>query len=115
VKLLLLLNTFIILTPLAWGASWWFSLKAIAQERTNWRNKMSLAALAIATITGWLWLPAAFYASSHLVVVDKWVSIAVLLCAVAIIVCFFGKPKLIIPIALTCLGTASFWVGSTVP
>jgi hypothetical protein len=49
------MNVFMILAPFAWGASWWFGLKAIAQEPNNRRNRMSLISLGVVTIAGVLW------------------------------------------------------------
>jgi hypothetical protein len=114
-----LLNSFMLLTPVAWFTSWWFGLKAIADDRKSWRTRVSIAALGITTLTGLLWLPSAFYAARHGITsvpaIDKWTAIASLTCGFALALCLFGRPKLIIPIALTCLGTASFWIGTTIP
>ena len=115
-----LLNTLIILAPFAWVASWWFGLKALVQDRKNWRIRLSVAALGLTTIVGLLWLPAGFYAAHHPEMgkdrtLDAFTAIAVLACGVALILSLFGKPRLIIPIVITCLGTASFWFGTTIP
>ncbi len=115
-----LLNTFMLLTPVAWFTSWWFGLKAIADDGKSWRNRVSLAALGIVTLTGLLWLPAMMIAVSHppshnARTADEFAGVAVLVCGLALILSFVGRPRLIAPIVLTCLGTASFWIGTTIP
>jgi hypothetical protein len=117
---ILLLDTFIVLTPFAWGTACWFALKAIALDRKNWRNKVSVTALGITTLAGLLSLPAGFY-SAHspgtgkFRTIDEWTAVAVVMCGLALVLSLLGRPKLIIPIALACMGTASFWIGTTIP
>ena len=115
-----LLNTFLILTPFAWGAACSFTLKAIAQDRNNWRTRTSSVALAIATVAGLLFLPVMMMVGRHpgmqnVRTLDAYAATSVVVCGVALVVSFFGKPKLIVPIVLTCLGTASFWIAATIP
>jgi hypothetical protein len=73
------INVFMILAPFAWGTSWWFGLKAIAQEPNSWRNRMSLISLGVVTIAGLLWLPAVLYAThdgQHVRTIELWSGIA---------------------------------------
>jgi len=81
---------------------------------------VSLFALAIVTITGLLWLPAGFHAArnpgtGNYRTIDEWTAAAIVVCGSALILSLLGRPKLIIPIALTCFGTAAFWIGTTIP
>lgn len=125
-----LLNSFIILTPFAWGTSTWLSVKAITSEPTNWRNRedigifwqnrASVSALGIVTVVGLLWLPAGFYAARHtdtgnIRIMDQFAAMAVVACGLALILSLLDRPKLIAPIVVTCVGTASFWFGTTIP
>jgi hypothetical protein len=117
---MLLLNILIILTPFAWGTACWFSFKATAQDRKSWRNRLSLVALSIVTLVGLLWLPAGFIAArdpgtGKFRIIDEWTAVAEVICGCALILSLFGRPKLIIPIALTCLGAGAFWIGTTIP
>ena len=34
---------------------------------------------------------------------------------VALVFCLFGRPRLILPIAVACIGTGLFWLFSTIP
>ena len=113
--MLLFLNTLVLVTPFAWAAAWWLVVTAIVRERRKWRNEVSLVSLGTATVAGLLWVPAGLYTTRDPVAgalrsVDEWTIAAVIICGLALILCFFGKAKLIVPIALTCLGTASFWI-----
>lgn len=118
---MLVMNLFMILAPFAWGTGWWFGLKAITQDPNSWRNRASIFSLGIVTAAGLLWLPAAFYAahsgrtSEHLRTIDLWSGVAILICAVALILSLFGRPRLILPIAVAALGTSCFWIGTTIP
>ena len=115
----LLLDILIGLAPFAWFASWWFGLKALERDK-NWRTRLSIAALSIVTIAAALWFPAGLYASKHSIsgnarTIDEFTAVAVLTCGFALILSLFGRPKLIVPIVVTCLGAASWWFGTTIP
>jgi hypothetical protein len=115
-----LLNLFLILTPFAWGVACWFTVKGIAQDRNNWRTRTSFVALAIATVEGLSFLPVMMIVGHHpgmqnVRALDADAAAAVVVGGIALVVSFFGKPKLIVPIVLTCLGTASFWIAATIP
>src|SRR5438874_10767865 len=115
------LNTFVIFAPFAWGTSCWFGLKAITEEPKSWRNRVSICSLTIVTLAGLLWLPAALFlahkrsGSNFFGTAHGWAAMAILICACALVLSLFGKPRLVTPIVFTCLGTASFWFGTTIP
>jgi hypothetical protein len=97
-----------------------FALKAIVENRNNWRARVSLVALSIVTLVGLLWLPAGFIAARHpgtgkLRIIDELTAVAELIFGCALVLSLFGRPKLTIPIALTCLGVGGFWIGTTIP
>ena len=117
---MLLMNTFVILTPFAWAAAWVFALRAILKEPKSWRNRVSLGSLALLTLLGLLWLPVAVYSSrtgsptgagfaARMKNVQDWSGVAARGCAVPLVLSFFGRPRLIAPIVIACIGTALFW------
>ena len=117
---MLLMNTFVILTPFAWAAAWVFALRAILKEPKSWRNRVSIGSLGLLTTIGLLWLPVAVYSSgteslagaefaAHLKNVQDWSRLAGRGCAVPLVVSLFGRPRLIAPVAIACIGTALFW------
>jgi hypothetical protein len=116
-----ILNTLIILAPFAWISGWWFGLKGTTQQPKSWQNWVSITSLGLVTVAGLLWFPAALFASrngwasEHVRTVQAWSGIAVLICAAALVLSLFGKPRLILPIVVACLGAASFWIGTTIP
>jgi hypothetical protein len=46
---------------------------------------------------------------------DAWERGAVRILLVALILCLFGRPRLILPIAVSCVGAALFWFFSNMP
>jgi hypothetical protein len=94
------------------------------KEPAGWRNRASLSSLVLASL-GALLLPITVIVapkanwSSYLGVaeqvrfVESWEKVAVRMLLVALVLCFFGRPRLIGPIAFACIGTAIFWMGST--
>jgi hypothetical protein len=54
------------------------------------------------------------WGAEHVETIELWAVFAGLICAGAFILSLFGKPRLIGPIAVTCLGAAAFWFGTTI-
>ena len=117
---MLLMNIFVILTPFAWAAAWVFALRAILKEPKSWRNRISIGSLGLLTLIGLLWLPVAVYSSGtesaasagfavHMKNVQEWSKFAGRGCVLPLVLSFFGRPRLIAPIAMACIGTALFW------
>ena len=46
--------------------------------------------------------------------VELWEVVAIGTLLVAFVLCFFGRPRLIAPIAIACVGTALFWLFTTI-
>jgi hypothetical protein len=113
-----------LLAPVGLIYSWHFYFTRIRKELAGWRNRASLSSLVLATL-GALLLPITMIFapkanwSSYVGVaeqvhfVESWEKVAVRTLLVALVLCFFGRPRLIGPIAVACIGTAIFWMGST--
>jgi len=105
---------------------WHFYLTRIRQEPAGWRNRISLSSLVLASTGALLWpitrmvAPKADWSSyvgvaQQLHFVESWGKIAVRILLVAFVLCFFGRPRLIVPIAVACIGTTLFWAFSNMP
>jgi hypothetical protein len=46
---------------------------------------------------------------------QTWTKVSVRICALSLVLSFFGRLRLIVPVACACVGTAVFWVMSTIP
>jgi len=114
------IDAFVILTPFAWATASILAWRAILEDPKSWRNRVSLAALGLLTLFGLLWLPIAGYASgsdslagaevgARIDQFEAWAKFAGRGSAVALVLSLFGRPQLIAPIVIACIGTAFFW------
>jgi hypothetical protein len=117
---------FILLSPAGLVYAWVFYWTRMKTEPGNWRSRVTLASLVLASIAILLWpicrvlMPKADWQTwagvgHQLQWVDSWEKVAVRILLVALILCFFGRPRLIIPIAVASVGAALFWVFSNIP
>jgi hypothetical protein len=113
-----------LLAPVGLIYSWYFYLVKIRKEPAGWRNRMSLLSLALGSLGALLWPVTMMFApkadwTSYVGVarqvefVESWEKIGVRTLLVAFVLCFFGRPRLIAPIAIACVGTALFWLFTT--
>jgi hypothetical protein len=115
-----------LLAPVGLIYGWYFYFNRIRREPAGWRNRISVSSLVLATLGALLWpitmivAPKADWSNyigvaEQLHFVELWEKVAVRTLLVAFVLCFFGRPRLIGPIAVACIGTAIFWIGSTMP
>jgi hypothetical protein len=116
----------ILLSPAGLVYAWAFYWVRMKTEPGNWRGNVTLASLVLASVAILLWpicrvlMPRADWQSGagvgHQVQwVDSWEKCAVRILLIALILCFFGRPRLIMPIAVACVGAALFWDFSNMP
>jgi|SRR5208283_407026 hypothetical protein len=121
-----LLGFIALLAPVGFIYGWHFYITRIRHEPAAWRNRISVSSLTLASLGALLWpitmvfAPKADWRSyvgvaQQVQFVESWEKVAVRTLCIALILCFFGRPRLIIPIAIACLGTALFWFFSTIP
>jgi hypothetical protein len=115
-----------LLAPFGLIYGWHFYFTRIRKEPAGWRNRASILSLVLASLGGLLWPimltfePRADWRSyvgvaEQVHFVESFEKAAVRTLLLAFVLCFFGRPRLIGPIAVTCIGTAIFWIGSTMP
>ena len=99
--------------------SWFRLLKTSSEKWFCWRDWVSLAAVALASVAVFLrFVMPAFWVSdfgAQVRVAQTWTKVSVRICALAPLLGFLGRPRLIAPIASACFGTAVFWIMSTIP
>jgi len=106
--------------------SWYFYFAKIRKEPVGWRNRVSLLSLVLVSLGGLLWpvtmilAPKADWTSyvgvaRQVQFVESLEKIGVRTLLFAFVLCFFGRPRLIAPIAVACVGTALFWLFTTMP
>jgi hypothetical protein len=111
--------------PIGLIYSWHFYFTRIRREPASWRNRISVSSLVLASVGASLvpltriFAPTADWSSyvgvaRQVDFVEAWEKVAVRTLLVAFVLCFFGRPRLIAPIAVACLGTTLFWMFSTI-
>jgi hypothetical protein len=97
-----------------------------SQEPVGWRGRATLLSLVLVSLAASLWLlmelrmPGADWRTGtgvgHQV---AWVyahaRVALYALLVALVLSLFGRPRLILPIVVACIGTGLFWLFSTMP
>ena len=115
--------TIIFLAPVALIYSWHFYFTQMRKEPTGWRNRVTLLSLGLVTLTALLLpvmlmlMPRADSGSGvdQVEWVESWHRPIFRTLLVALLLCLFGRPRLIAPIAIAALGMAVFWIISTAP
>jgi hypothetical protein len=116
----------ILLAPLGLLYGWFFYLKRMRREPRSWRSLISVVSLSLVSIAVLLWpamallTPQADWGTGvgvgHQV---QWVEAceraAFRTLLAALVLSLFGRPRLILPIAVACVGSALFWNFSTIP
>lgn len=115
-----------LLAPVGLIYGWHFYFTRIRREPAGWRNRISLVSLMLASLGALLWPVTMVFApkadwrnyvgvAQQVHFVESWEKVAVRTLLVAFVLCFFGRPRLIAPVAVACIGTTLFWIGSTMP
>lgn len=121
-----ILGLIALLAPVGLIYGWNSYFTRIRKEPAGWRNRASILSLVLASLGALLWPimlafePRADWRSyvgvaEQVHFVESFERVAVRTLLLAFVLCFFGRPRLIGPIAVACIGTAIFWIGSTMP
>jgi hypothetical protein len=96
--------------------SWYFYFSRIRREVAGWRNRVTVLSLTLVSICVLL-LPVILVLMPRVVGVpqkfqflESWRTPIVRILLAAFLLCFFGRPRLIGPVAVACLGTALIWL-----
>jgi hypothetical protein len=121
-----ILGLVIVLAPVGLIYGWHFYFATIRREPPGWRNRISGLSLLFCSVGVLLWPVAMMLAPKadwrsyegaprQLHFVYSWERVVLYGLFATLVLCFFGRPRLIVPIAVGCIGTALFWLGSTMP
>lgn len=116
----------VLLAPVGLIYGWFFCWTRMRHESGNWRNRITVVSLALISLAALAWpimaslMPRADWGSGvgvgHQVVwVEAWHKPIFRTLLVALALGVLGRPRLILPIAIACVGTALFWLFSTMP
>ncbi len=107
----------VLLSPVGLVYSWWFYLTRMKKEQTGWRKRVTLLALSLVSLVVLLWpvMVAVSPRADDVDWIESWHRPVFRTLLVALVLGLFGRPRLILPIAVACVGTAVFWLISTMP
>lgn len=111
--------------PVALIAAWWLLIIGEKRGRRSWRNRVTLVSLVLLTRAGLLFIPVTIYNSgthwksageldTHMRHTLTAAAIAIRTCGIALLLSFFGEPRLIALIAIGCIGTWLLWAISII-
>jgi len=107
----------VLLAPVGLLYSWWFYLTRMAEEQTGWRKRVTLLSLALVSLVVLLWpvMVALTRRADDVAWIESWHRPVFRTLIVALLLGLFGRPRLILPIVVACVGAAIFWMVSTMP
>jgi hypothetical protein len=116
----------VLLAPVGLLYGWIFFWTRMRHETWSWRTWVTVVSLALASLAVVSWpvimllKPQADWGTGvgvgHQVEwVEAWHRPIFRTLLAAFVLCFFGRPRLILPIAVGCIGTATFWLFSMMP
>jgi hypothetical protein len=116
----------ILLAPAGLAYGWFFYSTRMKADPWNWCKRLTLLSLVLVSLVIVLWpvsrvlMPRGDWASGagigrQVRWVESWDKGAIRVLAVTLVLSLFGRPRLILPIAVACIGTALFWWFSTIP
>ena len=121
-----ILGVIALLAPVGLVYSWHFYWTQIRKAPSQWRDRATLLSLALVSLVALLWpvmmvlTPRADWGTGLGVAhqaqwVESWHTPILRSLLGAFVLALLGRPRLIGPIAIACIGTAIFWIGSTMP
>ena len=115
---------FVLLSPIGLLYGWFFYLKRMGHENWSWRNRVTLVSLTLVSLAFVSWPVMAVLApradwSTYVGVrhqlewIQRWYKPIFLMLVGSVALSLFGRPRLILPIAVSCVGTAMLWLFSS--
>jgi hypothetical protein len=116
----------VLLSPVGLLYGWYFYFSRMRHEPRSWRTWISVVSLTLASLAVLSWPVMALLAPradwktyagvrGQLEWVEAWHRPIFRTLLAALVLCLFGRPRLILPIAVGCIGAALFWLFSTMP
>jgi hypothetical protein len=101
----------VLLAPVALVYGWVCYFTPVSEEPFGWRKRATLVSLVLASVGGLLW-PVMMWHTNGAYGVAPWMRVALLTLLVALTLGLLGRPRLILPIVIACIGTVLLWVFS---
>ena len=116
----------VLLVPVSLMYGWYFFFSRIWKEGSNWRNRTTFFSLLLVSLATLMWPVMALVRANAKPINDAtleqqlnwglaWGRVAIVIFLLAFILGLMGRPRLILPIAVACIGTGLFWILSVVP
>ncbi len=116
----------VLLAPIALIYGWCVYVTNVRKEHSSWRSRFSLMSLGLVSLATVLWplmmvlAPKADWTTyvgmaEQVRFVYSFVRLALGILSLGFVLCFFGKPRLIATIVVSCIGIALFWLFTTMP
>ncbi len=116
----------VLLAPFGFVYSWYFYFTKMPWKSSGWRGRLTLVSLMLLSLAILLWpinrmtMPAADWSSGvgvgqQVRWVDAGERVGLRVLLAAFVMSFFGRPRLILPIVLACVGTGLFWIFTNMP
>jgi hypothetical protein len=116
----------ILFSPIGLVYAWFFYLTRMRREPRSLRTWITVGALVLASLAVLSWpvmallMPRADWGTgagvgNQMTWVEAWHKPIFRTLLAALVLCVFGRPRLILPIAFGCIGSALFWLFSTMP
>jgi len=116
----------VLLAPFGLVYGWVFYFKRMRCEAGSWRNRITVVSMVLVSLAAVLWsvmailMPRADWGTGtgvghQMQWIEAWHRPIFRTLLAALGLCMFRRPRLILPIAIGCIGTALFWLFSTMP
>jgi hypothetical protein len=104
----------VLLAPVGFFYAWNYYLQKLRKIPFGWRNGATLFSLMLVSLAVLLW-PLMIYINPQMSGIEVWHTYILRICAMAVILSFLGRARLILPISIACIGVAAFWITGTMP
>ena len=116
----------VLIAPIGLVYSWYFFFTRMRHEHPKRRNRISVVSLGLVSLVMLLWpvmvalMPKANWTAGvgvdhQMEWVEAWHKPIYRTLLGALALCLIGRPRLILPLVVACVGTALFWMISTAP
>ncbi len=116
----------ILLSPMGLVYGWFFCITRMRREPRNWRSWTTLASLTLSSLALLAWPvmgvlgPKGDWGTGvgvreQMEWVEAWERVALRTLLAALVLGMLGRPRLILPIAVGCVGATLFWAFRTIP
>lgn len=116
----------VLLAPVGLIYSWWFYGTQMSWKSSGWRGRLSLVSLVIVSLAVVMWPIMEFFTpradlaggvgmARQVHWVFGWGRVALWSLLAALVLGLLGRPRLILPLVVACIGMGLFWVFTTMP